>query len=76
MDEFQNSWEISLDIKISYFNSLLSCSFNSHGVSVSNVSVKDVGKNIYTAPSIEGRYYVYIYDGKLVMHILAHFDLP
>ena len=33
-------------------------------------------KNIDTAPSIEGRYSVYMYDGKLGMHVPAYFDLP
>ena len=40
------------------------------------MSVEAAEKNIDTAPSIEGRYSVYMYYGKLVMHVPAHFDLP
>ena len=76
MDEFHNSWESYLDIKISDFNSRLTSVFNRHGFPGSNVSVEAAEKNIDTAPSIEGRYSVYMYDGKLGMHVPAYFDLP
>ena len=32
-------------------------------------------KNSDTVPRIEGSYYVYMYDGKLGMHLPSHFDL-
>ena len=47
-----------------------------HDLSDSNVSVEAAEKYIYTAPRIEGSYYVYMYDGKLGMYIFAHFNLP
>ena len=40
MDEFHNSWESYLDIKISDFNSRLTSVFNSHGFPDNNVSVE------------------------------------
>ena len=76
MDEFQNSWEISLDNKISYFNSRLTFILNRHGLSGINVSFEAVDKNTDIVPRIEGCYSVYMYGGKLGMHVPAHFDLP
>ena len=58
MDEFHNSWESSLDIKLPDFNSRLTSVFNIRGLPVGNVSVEDAEKNIDTAPSIEGFYSV------------------
>ena len=52
MDEFHNSWESSLGIKHSYFNSRLTYIFNSHGLPVINVSVEAAEKNSDTAPII------------------------
>ena len=40
------------------------------------MSVEVDEKNIDTAPRIEGRYSVYMYDGKMGMHVPAYFDLP
>ena len=57
------------------FNSGIACVLNSNGLPVSNVSVEASEKNTYTLPRIEGRYSVYMYDGKLGMHVPAHFDL-
>ena len=76
MDEFHNSWESSLDIKLSYFNSGLTSVLNIHGLPGSNVSVESADKNTDTVSMIEGRYYVYIYDGKLSMYVPAHFYHP
>ena len=39
-------------------------------------SVEADEKNSDTVPMIEGRYSVYMYDGKLGMHVPSHFDLP
>ena len=39
-------------------------------------SVEADEKNSDTVPRIEGHYSVYMYDGKLGMHVTAHFDLP
>ena len=76
MDEFHNSWESSLDIKLSYFNSRLTSVLNSHGLPGSHVSVESDEKNIDTAPRVEDRYSVYMCYGKFGMHVPAHFDLP
>ena len=58
MDEFQNPWESSLDIKLSDFNSRLASVLNIHGFPRSNVSVEADKQNTDTAPSIEGPYSV------------------
>ena len=55
MDEFQNSWEDSIDMKPSYLYSRLTPIFNSHGLLGSNVSVDAYEKNKDTDPRIEGR---------------------
>ena len=39
-------------------------------------SVGSSEKKIDTVPRIECRYYVYMYDGKLGIHVPSHFDLP
>ena len=74
MDEFHNSWESSLDIKLSYFNSRLTSVLNNNGLPGSNVSFEASEKNPDNAPRIEGRYSVYMYDGKLGMYVPAYFD--
>ena len=76
MDEFHNSWEISLDIKLSDFNQILTSILDSYGLPGSNVSVGAAEQNTDTAPRIEGCYSVYMYDGKMDMHVPAYFDLP
>ena len=73
--KFHNSWGISIDIKLSYFNSRLTSVLTIHDLPGSNVSVEAAEKNSDTAPRIEGRYYVYMYDGKLGMHVSTNFDL-
>ena len=75
MYEFHNSQENYFDIKLSYFNSRLTSVLTIHDLPVSNVSVEAAEKNSDTAPRIEGRYYVYMYDGKLGMHVSTNFDL-
>ena len=72
MEEFHNSWESSLDIKLSYFNSIFTSVLNSYGLPLSNVSVEFSEKNTDNPPRIEGRYYVYMYNGKLGMHVPVH----
>ena len=76
MDEFHNSWESSLDIKLSYFNTKITSVLNIHGLPGSNALVEAAEKKSDTVPRIEGRYYVYMYDGKLGMHVPANVDLP
>ena len=76
MDEFHNSWESYLDIKLLDFNSRLTSIINICGFPVSNVSVETSEENIDTVTRIYGRYSVYIYDGKLGMHLSTHVKLP
>ena len=52
--------EIYIEIKLSYFNSRLTSTLNSHGFPGSNVSVEASGENSDNAPRIEGHYYVYM----------------
>ena len=40
------------------------------------VSVEAAEKDSYNVPKIEGLYSVYMYYGKLGMHVPSHFDLP
>ena len=40
------------------------------------MSVGAAEQNTDTAPRIEGCYSVYMYDGKMGMHVPAHFDPP
>ena len=54
MNEFHNSWESYLDIKLSGFNSRLTSVFNSNGLPGSNMSVGVSDKNKDIAPRIEG----------------------
>ena len=39
-------------------------------------SVESTEKKSDNVPRIEGRYYVYMYDGKLGMHVPSHFYHP
>ena len=63
---------MSLEIKLSGFNSILTSVFNSNGLPGSNVSVGVSDKNKDIAPRIEGCKYAYMYDGKLGMHVPEH----
>ena len=63
-------------MKLSYFYSRLTSVFNSHGLLDSNVSVEAYDQKIDTVPSIEYQYSVYMYDGKMGMHVPSYFDLP
>ena len=38
--------------------------------------VEDDEKNLDAVTRIEGRYFVYMYDGKLGMHVPSNFDFP
>ena len=74
MYEFHNSWGNYLDIKLSYFNSRLTSVLNIHVLHVSNVSAEDSDRNTDYVPWIEGLYYFYIYDGKIVIAVLMQVD--
>ena len=52
MDEFHNSWEISLDIKLSYFNPRVTSVLNIHGLPGINMSDEAKDKYIYTTTRI------------------------
>ena len=67
--------ESYLDIKLSCFNSRFISVINCHRLSGSNVPVEAAEKS-YTVPSIKGCYSVYMYAGKLGMHVPTYFDLP
>ena len=58
MDKFHNSWERSLEIKLSDLNSGLDFVLNIHGLSGSNVLFEAAMKNKDTMPRIECRYSV------------------
>ena len=45
MDEFHNSWESSLDIKLSHFNTKITSVLNIHGLPGSNALVEAAEKN-------------------------------